>query len=380
MGLSLWLARTMVIERLFGVGTYFVLLVFMYVAVKNSRSKTALRLVLNIYVLLLCIMGFFYIPSKDADLTRWREYMEVWRKYSLREFYQQYLSRYSTPAAYLLMFLCAKTGVDGLLPLVCTWIFYGNVFYILKDLHMRHDYSPKSIATALFVFMALGSFADIITGIRCFTGLAILGRCFYDEIYNGKPILKNIVWEIIAALMHSMALILLCLRIIYLLLQKNNSLWRKLFNIGLVAAFIFLIIQYGLRFLRLATNKAWGYLTNDEAYSYGWEYLIGGIAGVIFLIVLLVQHGQPLERNERELRISNTSLLIMTLVLSFEYSIFHRMMGFLSIMMLPVIVGELDRRTVKRNFRQTLMLLSAVVLVIACARGNLSGYKFFLLT
>ena len=74
-------------------------------------------------------------------------------------------------------------------------------------------------------------------------------------------------------------------------------------------------------------------------------------------------------------------LAIIELVLIMSYSIFHRYSGFSSFITFPLLAhvlnaeSELDRH----SFNKYIKLVCVIVLILACLRGNLCAYKFFVL-
>ena len=373
----------MLIERLLGVAVYAGLLLVMYLAVRSAKNYTSLCRILNTYVVLLCVMAFFYIPERSADLYRWREvFVEYgWADQSFSEFFDGQLIRTSTPIAYLYMYLINLTGIKGLLPAFCTLVFCGNAFYILKDLYRRHQVSARSISVALFFLMAGGGFLEVISGVRCFVSLSILARCFYDELFNDKPILKNIIWEGLAALIHSMAAVLLVGRLLFTLIQKNRRPVEKVVNIVLTAAIVLFVFQFGVDYIVAALSKAEYYATNDDGYTFFWEYLIGAIVMFQFAFVLLkvrrTSKRMPEQHGMRNLIRFNLALFAVELVLAFEYNMFHRLIMFSTLTMTPLTAVAVDDPH-NRGLNRMIWLLSILVLFLACARGNMSGYKFIL--
>lgn len=384
MALFNWLTRTMLIERFSGVAVYAGLLLVMYYKIRRAKSHKSLNRILNVYIFLLCVMGFFYIPGTGADLYRWRATFTMygWAEQSFLQFFNEQLSRTATPVSHLYMYLLNRTGIDGLLPAFCTLVFYGNAFAVLKDLYRKHRLSAPSIAVSLFFLMAGGSFLELISGVRCFVSLGILGRCFYEELYNDKPILKNIVWEVFAALTHSMAAVILVGRLLFTLVQKNKRPTQKILNIFLAVMIAVVAYAVGGEYIASGLLKAERYLTADSTYTYFWEYLIGAIMIVQFCVVLLKQWSAlkktPGRDGMRNLMRLNLAMVAVELLLAFEYNIFHRMVMLSTIMMIPMVADAVnDPRN--RGLGRIIMMFSVVVLFVACARGNLCGYKFMLL-
>ena len=57
-------------ERIIGISVYVVITFIMILAIYKS-DKSKLKKILTIYLFFLCILAFFYIPSKTDDLYRY---------------------------------------------------------------------------------------------------------------------------------------------------------------------------------------------------------------------------------------------------------------------------------------------------------------------
>ena len=373
-----WLNQTMLIERLVGVGVYAFFLMMTYFFLKSAKDYKSVCRTLNVYLILLCLLAFFYVPSTAADLYRWRFLSRNWPQMSFAEFYEVHLKSNTVPVAYLLIYLANLTGISGVLPAFCAFVFFLNVFHILKDLYKKHNISAPTLATALLLIMASGCFLEVISGVRCFMALSILSRCFYDEIINNKPIVKNLLWELIASLIHPMALVIFVIRLCFLLMQKSNSPIKKIMNIGVMLIAAFFAYQYGRGYIQAALNKAETYASSETAYSYIWEHIIGAILVVAFISILLYSRKDEKPIGFKSFILINILFVAIELIFVFEYNTFHRTITLSLITMIPVLAHTINdgRNKGLRNF---ITVLSLLVLVVAAVRGNLCGYKFFLL-
>ena len=125
MGILDWLAQTMLVERLIGILSYLGIVIYVFKTIKYKNNKK-IKKSFNKALIVLTIISFFYIPGNDADLVRIREMISGWGSLSVKDFFDEILLRSSVPCAYLLYYLIAKIGVQGLLPAFCALIFYGN--------------------------------------------------------------------------------------------------------------------------------------------------------------------------------------------------------------------------------------------------------------
>ena len=282
--ISSFLESTFLIERLTGVGIYVLALGFFYYQISHSGSLKRINRYLNWYVVLLGIMAFFYIPGASADLTRWRVYANSWTQMSFSTFLTQRAIPSQTPAAYLLMYLCQKTGIDGLLPCVCALAFYSNCFLSLKIVAEKYNLRSRSIAISLLFLMAPGMFLEVISGVRCFLSFSFICRCICDECLDDKSLWKNIIWYVLACLLHTAAMALVALRLLVLLFEEKRGISIRVLNVIAVMVMAFLAFRYGNNLMDATLAKAASYTTNT-IYQYSWEYLIGGIGFIMICLV-----------------------------------------------------------------------------------------------
>ena len=369
------LNNTMVVERVAGVGVYTLFLVGAYLLLMNANTAKRVNFVFNIYLIVLCVMAFFYVPGRNADLWRIWSNGKSWVKMDFYTFFTTNVVKSANPAANLFIYICSATGIDGVLPMTCALIYYGNAFYIFKNLYNRHQYSARSLALSLFFLMATGNFLVIISNVRTFTAMSILARCFYDEAMNGKSPSRHAVWYLIAALIHGVVLIACGLRFAWLMFARANNVQKKTRNVVIAIVTFGGAYLFGKDYIDAAMYKATGYL-NGEVYSYIWSYFISGILAVVVFCTCIGSH----QNTSIELRnIRGYTVIIMSIacIFAFEYSIFHRLSLFASLLVIPYLAKRIDSAK-KKNFEIFVFLCSLAMLAISVTRGDLSGYKFFL--
>lgn len=381
MFLNDYLVRTMLLERLIGVFVYFALVISTYSALKKSASAKQFKFVLNVCLAIFTILAYIYIPSSDADLYRWRRITEGWRGVPFSSFFNEHLRNNTTPVAYLVMYLCAQLNIEGILPAVCSIVFYFNFFSILKDYQVKgneNNYQDKT-SLAFFVFMSSGAFLEVVSGIRCFVAFSFIAKSFYYEIYRDRKMTRSIPVYIIASMIHNAVIPIIGIRILHMVFQRTTNAKRKLFNIVVVVIFIMFAYRYGRGFIDAAFIKANNYI-NGDTYSYIWEYIIGAIQWMLF--AYLVNKCQKSDGISVQLmnilQISKLFLLVEAIFI-FEYNIFHRMILVSSFLVIPIVSYIHASKDKNARIISVIMLTSELVLLIACARGNLCGYKFFLL-
>ena len=377
-----YLRSTMLIERIFGVGIYVIVLCYFYLRVQSAKSAESIKRYLNHYLIVLCIMAFFYIPSSTADLFRWRLLAEPWKKASFSWFLKNRLATNATPLGYLLVYLCQITGINGLLPMFSALGFFGNLFHIISREAVREKRNPDSVAVTLLYVMSSGVFLEVISGIRCMLAFSIVLRFVYDEMYEGKSLLRSLPFYLIAVLLHNAAIPLIGIRLICSIFEKRKSVFLTITNIIVAVSTFVLAVKLGNDYIDAAFAKADTY-TSHNVYSNIWEYIIASL-GLLLLSGCLLSFRKRYPEGWTNAKKSTRYFFIILVGLILflgTYSIFHRFFIACIIISAPVIMAflDLEHMNERRRSRQLIVLISILILFIACTRGNLCGYKFFLL-
>ncbi len=379
MDISSMLKETMLLERLSGVALYAIVMFWMCSKIRTAENEKSINSTFNWYILILTLMGFFYVPGGSTDLARWLHLTREWHTIPFKEFFETHMLKSSAPIGYLMMYVCRLTRINGTLPALCAFLFHFNIFHIFKDLYKKHKISAETLSLVLMFFMSKGLFLEAIAGVRCLVSLSIISRCFYDEFVNNKSIMKNIIWELVAALMHPLALVLLTIRVFFMAFQKKDNTLSKLGSIFLVGIMVPVLYKYGSGYLNAAVDRAQSYITSDDMYSYIWEYIIAIITLLVLSVFIFKREFDP-EKRLKYKNIFNFSLILflVEIMFMFEYSTFHRVNSFFTIMMIPVMANKLEGEN-NIGLINLVKISVWIILLIAGARGNLCAYKFFLL-
>ena len=235
--------------------------------------------------------------------------------------------------------------------------------------------------------MGSGCYIETITGIRTMLSFCIIARCIFEEFIENKKIVKNIIWYIIAGLIHSVGLVLLLIRILYLIIERKNK--RKSLNIlkfFIVGIILISILIIGRVYFSTMFDKAIAYITKGT-FSYIWEYIIGIII-LIFIMEILHFYKKYIKCIDNNLGLYNiykfTYIInIIVIALIMEYNTFHRFILLNAILIIPLLVYELkyvfenyDKKVCK-NLYNIIILFSIIILILECARGNMTSLKFF---
>ena len=161
--------------------------------------------------------------------------------------------------------------------------------------------------------------------------------------------------------------------------QRATNTKRKILNTGVAIAFGMFAFRYGRGFIDAAFTKANNYIDGDT-YSYIWEYIIGGLQWIMFAYLI----NKCQKQDDVSIQLKNIMqicklILIVEAVFVFEYNIFHRLILVSSFLVIPIVSHIQATKEKNARIISVIMLTSEMILLIACARGNLCGYKFFLL-
>ena len=376
----------MIFERLVGVSLYFIVTLFFYYKIKTSSNYKSINRCFNILLIILTVMAFFYIPAESADISRLREIGDQWIGYSIPEFIRNVVPNNTSPLAYFYIYLFQKTRIQGLLPAFCAFVFYLNLFHVFKITYLKLNVKNEALALTFLFVMSCGSFLEVIAGVRCFVAFSIIARCFVDEAILKKSIIRYIIFYLMACLIHTAALPLFAARLFVMLFEKGKPFYYKIINVLSFLFIGFLAIKYGNSIVEDSLNRGIGYATTDK-YSYIWEHLIGIIS---FIVIVGCLYEYLSIKKIRKDAVKYNIILFLAILVIIEfcclafYNIFHRFLIPCYFLIVPIMSYVFSNRkstyTISPTTKLTLFKLTCFILFfIACARGNLCGYKFFLL-
>ena len=375
-------------ERIVSLLTYAVVLMVTYFLIGRVARKQY-KEVLLVYVLILALFAFNYKPYITADLYRLREYVEYWIhkdwtgaiKYALKS---------TTPSWVLYSYIISKLGnINWLQTITCLWCF-GNVFYIISHEIERHGIEGKYRSELLFYIMAVGAFyLQTISGIRSMLGISIVAFCLYKETVEKKSIISHLPLWLFAALIHTSTMVLVISRFLFLLVQ-SRGITKKI----LMAAVVFVLAIFSYKYLGGYVSGSFeygqNYLNNTKEYTYIWEIIIGLIETFETLYVLNKYRTMTVESDSEAEEYGLKNLYLFTLIwtvvsvisLPFSYAVFRRYTMLCTVTSIPLVAFLFDTDIEKvesiRTFR-ILFGLSLLIFALSGVRGDLCGYKFFVL-
>lgn len=373
-------------ERLIGVIIYFFLTFIITYFISKSNKKSISKLLFFVTIML-SIMAYFYVPAESADLYRLIEIKNMYAMMNLNDILE-FTKQSTTPVTVLYFYFIGKLKFDGLLPMITSFIFYRNIFNILIKSALKYEIKSINIALTFLFIMSSGIFIEVISGIRTMLAFSIIANCIYNELIEQKPIFRNLIWYIIASLIHPVALFITIIRVIYLLLEETNSKYKIIINIFIMVSLILMIFSFGNRYIN-SMMQVIEYYTRGDSYSYIWEYIIG-IAQISIIIMVLSLYFKYLKIENKRNGINNMYaicklIVFILIIMIFEYNTFHRLTLLSSVLIIPIMLNVLEKSNIyidkfKRfNLRDIIYISSILIMILACIRGNLSALKFFIL-
>lgn len=377
-----------IVERVFGVTVYITALFIMCILISNSSLKS--KNVYKLYILILSIMAALYVPHRTSDLFRIYNSISLISHYSFHELYENVLAHSSVPGAYLYYWTIAKTGFPFLMPAINCLICYHCIFSIFRDAEIRYNIARHNMAAVMFFTMSTGVFLPIIGGIRMMLALSLLIRAFYSEAVNGKFSLRSAIVYVIAASLHNMAVIIIIIRFIVFLFAPEIKKAKKLFiGVSLLCGICILVFTTRFEKYIFDLNQKAQFFISGKGFVDYWEYIVAAFVCIAEILVIIRVHKiQSVNENGILPLQSLTKLLTVSLgvgiLFCWEFSIFHRIIvEFGSVLMTPLLAVCLEdtacapRLKQNRYFRESIILLSFIVLLLTCSRGSISALKFF---
>lgn len=376
------------IERIVSLSIYALALAVTYWFIGRVVRKQY-KIILLIYLFILVLFAFNYKPYVTADLYRLREYMEYWI-HKDRISVVKYALKSTTPAWILYSYIISKIGnTNWLQTITCLWCF-GNVFYIIAREIEQHGIEGKYRSELLFYIMAVGAFyLQTISGIRSMLGISIVAFCLYREIVEKKSIVSHLPLWLFAALIHTSTMVLVISRFLFLLVQ-SRGITKKI----LMSAVVFVLAIFSLKYLGgyISGSFEYGqnYLNNTKEYTYIWEIVIGLIETFETLYVLNKYRTKTVESDSEVEEYGLKNLYLFTLIwtvvsvisLPFSYAVFRRYTMLCTITSIPLVAflfgTEIEKSESIKTFR-ILFGLSLLIFALSGVRGDLCGYKFFVL-
>lgn len=326
-------------ERICGEFIFILAAFVVYFLIYNSKNYKKTKIILLIYVIILSILSYLFRPFCVIDLTNLQGYLKPY--YSYLTWNQMIENMMNTPdfARYFYFYIIAKIGDPNLLQTFVTTIVYSIIFYTIYDYSKLKNYDTKVVAKTVFLFMMFGQYIDLISGIRSTTAFALFYFCVYREFFQKKSILINIPLYLLSFGFHIAVVPAIGIRLLFLIFQKEKIFIKKILNFVIFSLIVIVGFKYGGYILEATSNKANIYL-NTSVYTTLNGYIIS-LMNLVVLIYLFFINNKFLVETKKKVNSNYLKLIVLyfliVFVFCFEYSIFHRYIILLSMLMLPLI-------------------------------------------
>lgn len=386
-----------IIERMTSLAVYAVALLAACLLIGGVTGKQY-KVILAAYLGVLAVFAFQFKPYVTTDLYRLREYIEFWIHLDWRGVVK-YAMKSSTPFWVLYSYVISKLGnINWLQTITCLWCF-GNVFYIIAHEIERQKIEGKYRSELLFYIMAVGSFyLQAISGIRSMLGISIVAFCLYRETVEQKRIVVHLPLWLFAALIHTSTTVLVASRFLLLLIQRRDDVKRFFSGMGpakkivlLMVVLVLAIFELKGGYIKSSIVYGWGYISNSDEYHYFWEIVIGLLEACETFYVMIEYRKMSRNSNMEPIGYGYRTMYLFTLfwsvvsviALPFSYSIFRRYTILCTVTSIPLaaVLFRMDVSSAENNKKRfrVLFVFSMLIFALSGVRGDLCGYKFFVL-
>ena len=239
--------------------------------------------------------------------------------------------------------------------------------------------------------MSRGLFQVTISNIRTVLAIAIVAWCIYTEIDLKRSIIKNIIFYLIAASLHVMGQFMILLRIILLLFEKRETKIDKFMKIAFSIGSIIVTMSYGSSYVEAFLDKGERYITGGqlgEGYFYFWEALLSIISIILLLYLInrvkIYKDKSPVKNNrfvsKRILNFLSVIAIFNLGIIFFEFNLGFRLSFFIMMLNIPIGLYCLKCTEGSREYikvKNSLLIISLIMLIISVTRGDLCSLKFF---
>ena len=334
-----------ILERIFGEFLFISIAFIFYFLVSKEKDYKKIKKFFIIYIIILTILSYNFKPFCEIDLTNLQYQINTYYNYSWNQLFELMLHT-SDFSRLFYFYVIHKLNDVNLLQTFVTTVVYSIIFYTIYDYCKRKEYLSICAARTLFLFMMLGQYIDLISGIRSTTAFALFYFCIYREFIQKKSILSNLLFYIIAIGFHNAVVPAIIIRMLFFVFQREKNTLKKLFNYLISILLIIGSVKYGGIILESTVKKANIYLTGN-IYSSTAGYFISFFTFFILLYLLFLFYKNHYRKkllmpNEKKYFFFALAFVMIVLLFCFEYSVFHRYTILLSMILIPIIITSFD--------------------------------------
>lgn len=371
-------------QRVISLSVFFFFLVSTYFFISNS-NRIKIKNLTFLYICILSIMAYFYVPYKTADLYRIFEQIDIYYSHlSFSEFLEWAFKINTNIVSMLYYYLFAKIGLYHLLPLTNCFIFYYIIFKIYNNFVENSEILKKDAGIVFMIVMAGGQYIEVISGIRFMLAASIFIFCLYREFFKEKNIISDIPLYLASTLIHISLSIPIIFRIVFKIFQGESNSLKKIFGVVLSLGMLVFIYFFGSNFMNYVFESGYKYISTDS-YSYFWEYLIAIINMYYLYLVYKTVKKINYEKYKKYYNYEKFIFVffIFTLIMFPTYSIFHRFRTIVWFLNIPNFVflfeglRKNNNSSHNKNVYSITMLILFITYILIFTRGNLCGLNFF---
>ncbi|MFD1399699.1 hypothetical protein ACFQ41_10310 [Lacticaseibacillus suilingensis] len=195
--------------------------------------------------LILSLLGLFYVPIVQVDLTRYFSQLDVVRNMtSFPQFLQSLdLSQQVQISQQVFFYLMSRLSWNNLLPFTVVLIVSCIGFYIIKDFGSNLRLNNSFMALCYIAFALMMPWGQVITNIRYISSVSIFMFAIYRDLYQGKKGAVTWLLYFVACTMHIATFVLLGVRLgllfIQLLKSEISQTKRICIYVGLLIVLVF---------------------------------------------------------------------------------------------------------------------------------------------
>lgn len=320
-----------------------ILFILMGLLIKSKLGKS-FRFYFVLFTLILSAAAFLFDPIKAwysnghyTDLVRFYQDIKVFRSYGFNADKTYFHTGYdNVPIVKVLVYFVSLIGIDGVLPLVTSFIAYGIVGKVLSSMTVKdQSVTNQMLSYCFYIFVILTNYKVVITNIRMPIGMTLFFLLTYLDFVQHRKNKLILIGYFCLCLIHFAFIPFVIIRLVTPRISAKNPI--------LIVSIVFLfglIISMGPEIL----NRIGGsYFTNilykidfytKSSKSEYFEILIAvlGFVKIITLMAILMfinRYQHKIITEYRNMFTLSMLFVVMCLGSFWNYYLFMRMTNYL---------------------------------------------------
>ncbi len=354
-------------------------------AISIPANKYKWQLILS--AALLSLLYLFFVPSKDYDLFRHFEVMNIVEGMSFKELFFEKVSTdnwlladyLDSSQVYLFyLFLISRLRLDTLLPVITVLIVYATAFLRIHKLGKEENISGAAVFIAFITVLFVMDYRDL-SGIRNMLAYSLFTYTVYEELVNKRNPIACFSVYILLCGVHMSCVILLALRVAVLISQRSKVL-RTLAAIAIFGIYTFAmdIISLisglvGSPYLESLVYKITVYREGRKDYNPAGAVVYISIISVLFVVYLIARRQGLVGEKFKSYSLYTLFVFAFTAGAFLQYDIIRRNTTLIMLTALPFVILYFGRH-IKGSVRRFSLTGESKFDVLAS-----SGYAVFLI-